>query len=314
MVKNFALLGVSGYIAPKHLDAIKDVGGNLLAVTDPHDSAGKFGAKGFMETKYYQESEQFWNELIRLRKYEGKKTDLISICTPNYLHRAQSGAGMEFVEADIICEKPLIVNPKHLDQLELSEEKTRKKVYGIMQLRLLPSLKQLKENISKDQTKKRYKIDLEYITPRNIHWYVNSWKGDDKKSGGLASNIGIHLFDMLQWIYGDVGITRVYQSEPTKMRGSLELKTADVDWFLSIDPKDLPEHIKEKIPKGKNIPLPSYRLINVDGEGLEFSDGFENLHTKSYKEILAGRGFRIKDLRPSLELVYRIRNTKTTRR
>jgi UDP-N-acetyl-2-amino-2-deoxyglucuronate dehydrogenase len=302
MMKNFALIGAAGYIAPRHMKAIKDTGNKLLAALDKCDSVGVID-KYFPDADFFIEFEKFDRHIDKLRR-RGTKVDYVSICSPNYLHDVHIRFALRN-EADAICEKPLVLNPWNLDALADIEEETGRKVYNILQLRVHPSIVKLKKRIEEEYPKKekKYNIDLTYITSRG-KWYFISWKGDLNKSGGVATNIGIHFFDMLIWIFGNVKHQEVHYSEPLKkMAGYIELDKANVRWFLSVDYKDLPEEIKQKGQR-------TYRSITFDGEEIEFSGGFTDLHTVVYQNILNGNGFGIEDARPSIELVYRIRNIK----
>lgn len=301
-MKNFALIGAAGYVAPRHMQAIKETGNVLVAAFDPNDSVGIIDSF-FPEASFFVEFERFDRHVDKLRR-KGQQIDYVSICSPNYLHDAHIRFALRN-QADAICEKPLVLNPWNLDALEEIEQETGKKVYNILQLRVHPSLIALKEQIDKEweQKKEKYKIDLTYITSRG-KWYFISWKGDIQKSGGVATNIGIHFFDMLIWIFGAVKHQEVHYSEPLKkMAGYIELEKAEVRWFLSVDARDLPE---EAVKENKR----TYRSITVDGKEIEFSGVFADLHTIVYEDILKGGGFGIKDARPSIELVYRIRNIK----
>jgi UDP-N-acetyl-2-amino-2-deoxyglucuronate dehydrogenase len=299
-MRNFALIGAAGYVAPRHMRAIQETGNVLVAALDPNDSVGIIDSY-FPEASFFVEFERFDRHVDKLRRI-GQKIDYVSICSPNYLHDAHIRFALRS-GADAICEKPLVLNPWNLDALEEIEKETGKKVYNILQLRVHPSLIALKEKIDKEweQKKEKYKIDLTYITSRG-KWYFISWKGDLQKSGGVATNIGIHFFDMLIWIFGAVKHQEVHYSEPLKkMAGYVELEKAEVRWFLSVDVRDLPE---EAVKKQKR----TYRSITVDGEEIEFSGVFADLHTIVYQDIMQGGGFGIAEARPSIELVYRIRN------
>jgi UDP-N-acetyl-2-amino-2-deoxyglucuronate dehydrogenase len=299
-MKRFALIGAGGYIAPRHMKAIKDTGNILVAAMDRCDSVGIIDSY-FPDADFFTEFERFDRHIDKLKR-KGEKIDYVSICSPNYLHDAHIRWALRS-GADAICEKPLVLNPWNLDGLEEIEKETGKKVYNILQLRVHPSIIALKEKIQKEyqQKGKKYNVDLSYITSRG-KWYFVSWKGVLEKSGGVATNIGIHFFDMLIWIFGDVKHTEVHYSEPLKkMGGFIELEKANVRWFLSVDYNDLPEHIKQKGQR-------TYRSITFDGEEIEFSEGFTDLHTVVYQDILNGGGFGINDARPSIELVYQIRN------
>jgi UDP-N-acetyl-2-amino-2-deoxyglucuronate dehydrogenase len=295
---NFAIIGASGYIAPRHMKAIKETGNKLLAVLDPYDGIGIIDSY-FPEADYFSEPERFDRHLYKLSKTD-QKIHYVSICSPNYLHDAHIRLALRN-KAHAICEKPLVLNPWNLDGLQEIENETGYRVHTILQLRLHPSIIALKQKIDNDSSKKIYDIDLTYITSRG-KWYAWSWKGDEKKSGGIATNIGIHFFDMLTWIFGKVQHQEVYLYEANKAAGYIELQKAKVRWFLSIDAADLPSHL----PSDKR----TYRSITVDGEEIEFSEGFTDLHTESYRKILEGKGFGIEDARPSIELVYQIRNSK----
>jgi len=295
---NFAIIGAAGYIAPRHMKAIQETGNKLLAVLDPYDGIGIIDSY-FPEADYFSEPERFDRHLYKLSKTD-QKIHYVSICSPNYLHDAHIRLALRN-KAHAICEKPLVLNPWNLDGLQEIENETGYQVHTILQLRLHPSIIALKQKIDNDFSKKIYDIDLTYITSRG-KWYAWSWKGDEKKSGGIATNIGIHFFDMLIWIFGKVQHQEVYLYESNKAAGYIELQKAKVRWFLSIDAADLPSHL----PPDKR----TYRSITVDGEEIEFSEGFTDLHTESYRKILEGKGFGIEDARPSLELVYQIRNSK----
>ncbi len=293
-MKKFALTGAAGYIAPRHFQAIRDTGNELIAALDVHDSVGIIDSY-FPDAAFFREYERFERHLEKLRR-EHNPIDYLSVCTPNYLHDSHIRLALR-MGADAICEKPLVLNPWNLDALQEIEEETGRKVYNILQLRLHDSVLALKEKV-KDSTE-RHNVDLKYITSRG-QWYDFSWKGDISKSGGIATNIGIHFFDMLMFLFGEVKNFKLEISEPRKMKGTLELQNADVSWFLSIDYADVPESEKEA---GKR----TYRSILIDGEEFEFSKGFTDLHTKVYRDILNGNGFGIEDARPSIELVQAMR-------
>lgn len=297
-MKNFALTGVAGYIAPRHLKAIKDTGNNLIAALDPHDSVGILD-QYFPETAFFTEFERFDRHIEMLkRKDRTFKLDYLSICSPNHLHDAHIRFALR-VGADAICEKPLVLNPWNLDILEALEKEFNQKIYTVLQLRLHPTLVELKKNLSSQNIGKKKQVALKYITSRGL-WYNFSWKGDKQKSGGVATNIGIHFFDLLIWLFGDVDSFELTVAKENKMGGNIFLKNADVEWFLSIDKNDLPV---EAIKDNKR----TFRSIKVDGEEVEFTEGFTELHTEVYKDILSGGGFGIKESRPSIELVYKIR-------
>lgn len=299
-MKNFALTGVAGYIAPRHLKAIKDTGSNLIAALDPHDSVGILD-QYFPDTAFFTEFERFDRHIEMLKRKDNNfKLDYVSICSPNNLHDAHIRFALR-VGADAICEKPLVLNPWNLDALEALEKEFQQKIYTVLQLRLHPSLIELKKNLLTKNSELRTKnrITLNYITSRGL-WYNFSWKGDLQKSGGVATNIGIHLFDLLIWLFGKVESFELKIAQENKMGGNLSLENADVEWFLSIDKNDLPE---EAVRNNKR----TYRSIKIDGNEIEFTEGFTELHTEVYKNILSGNGFGIEESRPSIELVYKIR-------
>jgi UDP-N-acetyl-2-amino-2-deoxyglucuronate dehydrogenase len=295
----FALLGVAGFIAPRHLRAIRDTGNHLVAALDRNDSAGILDST-FPDADFFVEYERFDRHIDKLRR-QGNPIDYVSICTPNYLHDSHIRFALRN-QADAICEKPLVLNPWNIDALEVIEHETGRKVNTILQLRLHPGISALKERISKESTKAVYEVDLTYITSRG-NWYFTSWKADMARSGGIATNIGIHFFDMLQWIFGEVHHSEVHLSEPSRAAGYLELKRARVRWFLSIDADDLPEELRKTGQR-------TFRSVTCNGEEIEFSDGFTDLHTVSYRDILLGNGFGLEDARPSIEIVHQIRNTQ----
>jgi len=298
-MKNFGLTGVAGYVAPRHLQAIKDTGNNLIAALDPHDSVGILD-RYFRNTQYFSEFDRFDRHLEKLKRDKSKQpVDYLSICSPNHLHDAHIRLALR-VGADAICEKPIVLNPWNLDLLQELEKETGKRVYTILQLRVHPSLIALKEKISNDKSDRKYEVNLTYITSRGP-WYDFSWKGDPSKSGGVATNIGVHFFDLLIWLFGEVETTKVHLNEKDKMSGFVEFKNATVKWYLSIDRNDLPEEI---IARGK----PTFRSIKIDNEEIEFTEGFTDLHTRVYERTLSGNGFGIDIARPSIQLVYKIRN------
>ena len=289
----FGLIGASGYIAPRHMEAVKNIGGELVTILDPNDSVGVID-RYHPKATYFSEYERFDREVDRLRRM-GKGLDYISIASPNYLHDAHIRFALKN-GSHAICEKPLVLNPYSIRSLEELQKETNKKIYPILQLRLHQSIIDLKEKVGK---KKDNKVELNYVTPRG-KWYHYSWKGDEVKSGGIATNIGIHFFDMLLWIFGDVKNNYVSHHSNHSTSGYLELERANVDWSLSVDERDLP-HKDWK----------AFRTIKVNGEEVDFSDGFTDLHTKSYEEILDGNGFTLDDAKPALDLVHKIRNYKT---
>jgi len=283
-MKNFAITGVAGYIAPRHLQAIKDTGNKLIAALDPHDSVGILD-QYFPDAAFFTEFERFDRHLDKLRRESPSgKIDYLTICSPNNLHDAHIRLALR-LGADAICEKPLVLNPWNLDALEILEKETGNKVYTILQLHVHPSVISLKNKIDTEvklNKNKKYYVTLSYITSRGL-WYDYSWKGDPQKSGGIATNIGIHFFDLLIYLFGNVIHSEVTSNEIKRMTGKLELEFAIVDWFLAIDRNDLPDNTKTN---GRS----TYRSIKVDGEEIEFTDGFTDLHTKVYEETLAGRG------------------------
>ncbi|HEY0434118.1 MAG TPA: Gfo/Idh/MocA family oxidoreductase [Chitinophagaceae bacterium] len=298
-MKNFALIGAGGYIAPRHMKAVKDTGNRLIAALDKHDSVGILDSY-FPDAEFFVEFERFDRHLEKLKRH-GVHTDYVTVCSPNYLHDAHIRFGLR-IGADVICEKPLVLNPWNIDGLLEIEKETGKKISTILQLRLHPAIIALRERIHKDTSGRKFDIDLRYITSRG-HWYHISWKGDPQKSGGIATNIGIHFFDMLIWIFGDVKSNSVTQHTAETASGKLELDRANVNWFLSIDANTLPPDVRQA---GKR----TFRSLTIDGEEFEFSEGFTELHTRSYEEILKGNAFPIDASRKAIELVHAIRNRK----
>jgi len=296
-MKNFAITGVGGYIAVRHLKAIKDTGNNLLVALDKNDSVGIIDSY-FPNAHFFTEFERFDRHVEKLRR-EGIRLDYVSICTPNYLHDAHIRFALRH-GADAICEKPVVLNPWNIDALQVIEKETGRKVNNVLQLRLHPSIIALKQKIEQGPKDKIYDIDLTYITSRG-KWYHVSWKGDVSKSGGIATNIGVHFFDMLSWIFGEVKENIVHYASPCKMAGFLQLKQARIRWFLSVDYDDIPDEIKKQ---GKR----TYRVLSIDGAEFEFSEGFTELHTRLYEEIMKGNGFSLEDCRQAIEIVYVIRN------
>ncbi len=281
-MSNFAIIGAAGYIAPRHLKAIKEVGGQLVAALDIADSVGILDAY-FPDCEFFQEEFAFYDFLM-----EKQSADYIVVCSPNYLHEEHCYAGLK-LNADVICEKPLTLTLESLQHLADAENYTDKRIYTILQLRLHPMLQQLKQEIE-NAPQKTYDVKIEYFTPRG-KWYHNSWKGDVKKSGGIATNIGIHLFDLASWLFGDVQQISVETNSATESIGTLQLTNATVQWHLSIAPEQQAK-----------------RSMTIDGKAYEFTDGFSDLHTQSYKEILQKKGFTILDVKPSVDIVERIRN------
>lgn len=301
MIYNFALIGAAGYVAPRHLKAIKDNGQKLVSALDVSDSVGIIDSY-FPDASFFTEFERFDRHTEMLRRTgEESRVHYVSICSPNYLHDAHIRFALR-ERAHAICEKPLVLNPWNAEALLVIESETGKKVNTILQLRLHPSIIELKKKIDSAPKDKVFDIDLVYITPRG-KWYNFSWKGDILKSGGVATNIGIHFFDMLIWIFGGVKNSILHISEYNKAAGLLELEKANVKWFLSIDREDLPQ---TKQPEKQK----TFRSIKVDGEEFEFSEGFTDLHTISYREILAGKGFGIGDAYPSIEAAFMIRQAE----
>lgn len=300
IMKNFALIGTAGYIAPRHLQAIRDTQNNLVAALDKFDNVGILDSY-FPNADFFTEFERFDRHLDKMRR-EGKKVDYVSICTPNYLHDSHIRFALRH-QADAICEKPLVLNPWNVDALAEIEKETGRRVNTILQLRLHPSIIALRKQVQ-ESPDKLFDIDLAYITSRG-HWYHQSWKGELAKSGGIATNIGIHFFDMLSWVFGDVKKNVVHAMTEDHAAGYLELARGRVRWFLSINYDHIPEAIRAK---GKR----TYRSLTMEGTEVEFSDGFTDLHTVSYREILAGNGFGLKEARPSIQTAYEIRNQQPT--
>ena len=298
-MKNFTLIGASGYIAPRHLRAIKDTGNNLLAAYDLFDSVGVMDSY-FPNADFFTEFERFDRHLDRIKR-NGQKIDYVSICSPNYLHDSHIRFGLKN-GANVICEKPLVLNPWNLEGLLEMEKETNQQVFNILQLRLHESIIALKKKVDAAPKDKVFDFDLTYITSRG-KWYYASWKGDERKSGGIATNIGVHFFDMLSWIFGDVKENIIHLHEHDRASGFLGFERARVRWFLSINSDTLPEKVKEQ---GKT----TYRSMTLEGEEIEFSDGFTNLHTKSYEDIVSGGGFRISEALNAIKIVHKIRNTK----
>jgi UDP-N-acetyl-2-amino-2-deoxyglucuronate dehydrogenase len=298
MGKRFAITGCAGYIAPRHLNAIRDTGNVLVAACDPNDSVGLLDSYSF-DISFFKEFERFDRHLEKLKR-KGSPIDYLSICSPNYLHDAHIRFALR-LGAHAICEKPLVINPWNIDALEEISQEFGKKIYNVLQLRLHPSIQALKEKILSAKTSKKYEIELTYITSRG-KWYLNSWKGSVEKSGGLATNIGVHFFDMLLWIFGKSEGCEIHIANERTVAGFLELEKAHVKWFLSIDRNHLPESCRLKNSN-------TFRSITVDGDEVEFSEGFTDLHTLVYQDILAGGGFYPEDVRPSIQLVHDIRKS-----
>jgi UDP-N-acetyl-2-amino-2-deoxyglucuronate dehydrogenase len=301
--RNFAITGVAGYIAPRHLKAIHDTGHRLVAATDPHDAVGILDRFAF-EVRFFTEFERFDRHLEKLRRGpEESRVDYLTICSPNYLHDAHIRLALR-VGANAICEKPLVINPWNLDALEELEEETGRHVYTVLQLRVHPQLIALRERMRAEPGRRR-QVRLTYITARG-GWYQVSWKGHEDRSGGVVTNIGIHFFDLLSWLFGPVRKSAVHLRDEQRAGGILELDGADVQWYLSTNSADLPFAPQ---PGAKT----TFRSITVDGEEVEFSEGFADLHTRVYEETLSGRGFGIADARPSVELTAQIRHAAVQR-
>lgn len=296
-MKNFALIGAAGYIAPRHMKAIKDTNNNLLAAYDKFDSVGVIDSY-FPNADFFTEFERFDRHVEKLKRKDNK-IDHVSICSPNYLHDSHIRFGLR-VGADVICEKPLVLNPWNIDALQEVEKEHGRKVFNILQLRLHPSIIELKNQIQNGSKDKVYDIDLAYITSRG-HWYYTSWKGEVSKSGGIATNIGVHFYDMLTWVFGKVQKNVVNIHTHDRAAGYLELEKARVRWFLSISADTLPDAVKAR--RGR-----TYRSLTMDNQEIEFSDGFTELHTHSYHHILEGNGFGLEEARNSIEIVHDIRH------
>jgi UDP-N-acetyl-2-amino-2-deoxyglucuronate dehydrogenase len=298
MGSNFAVVGAAGYIAPRHLKAIQDTGGRLVAAVDPNDSVGILDRYSY-DVRYFREIERFDRHLDKLRRGpQENRIDWVSICSPNYLHDSHIRLALRN-GANALCEKPIVINPWNLDALEELERETGHRVCTVLQLRTHPQLISLRERLHAAGTVKRRQVNLTYVTSRGP-WYHVSWKGTEEKSGGIATNIGIHLFDLLIWLFGSPGKSAVTAVSPSRMRGEVELASADVHWFLSVNATDLPAEARER---GRT----TFRSITIDGEEIEFSEGFTELHTEVYRRTLAGDGFGIADARPSVELVHSLR-------
>lgn len=299
--KKFALIGAAGFVAPRHMKAIKDTGNVLVAALDPNDSVGIIDSH-FPDADFFTEFERFDRHLDKLyRANGGRAVDYVSICSPNYLHDSHMRFALRS-GADAICEKPLVLNQWNIDGLVDIEKDTGRKVNTILQLRVHPSIIKLREKVQTEKKATKHDVDLTYITSRG-HWYMQSWKGDEKKSGGIATNIGVHFYDMLHFIFGELQENVVHYSSDTMASGYLEYKKARVRWFLSVDYKYIPASVKADGQR-------TFRSITIDGEEIEFSGGFADLHTRSYEEILAGRGFGLEENRVAIETVADIRKAK----
>ena len=297
---NFAMTGVAGFVAPRHLKAIKDTGHRLVAALDPHDAVGVLDKYAF-DVRFFTETERFERHLERLRRGpDADRVDYVSVCSPNFLHDAHIRMSLRS-GAHVVCEKPLVINPWNLDGLQDLERESGRRVNTVLQLRLHPELVALRERLATAKPKDLHEVTLKYVTARGS-WYDVSWKGSEERSGGLVTNIGIHFFDLLLWLFGGVKSCDVHVREPRRMSGHLELERARVNWFLSAESADLPFTPEPGVRT-------TYRSIAVDGSEIEFSEGFTDLHTRVYQEVLAGRGFGIDDSRPSIELTHRIRQS-----
>lgn len=298
-MKNFALIGAAGYIAPRHLKAIKETGNQLLTAYDPFDSVGVMDSY-FPDAAFFIEFERFDRHIDKLKR-KGTSVDFLTVCSPNYLHDSHIRFGLRN-GADVICEKPLVLKPSNAEALMEIEKESGKKINTILQLRLHPNIIKLKQKIESGDKNKIYDFDLTYITSRG-NWYYTSWKGEEQKSGGIATNIGIHFFDMLHWLFGDVKNNIVHLHTHDRAAGFLEFEKARVRWFLSIDANTLPEAALQKNMR-------TYRSMTLEGEEIEFSDGFTDLHTRSYQEIISGKGFGVADTLPSIRIAADIRNAQ----
>jgi len=296
-MKNFVLIGAAGYVAPRHMQAIRATGNRLVAAFDPFDSVGVMDSY-FPEADFFTEFERFDRHLEKLKR-QGTFIDYVSICSPNYLHDAHIRFGLR-LGANVICEKPVVLNPWNVDALMELEREYPGNIFNILQLRLHDNVIKLKKRIDKDLPDKVYDVDLRYFTSRG-KWYHHSWKGDVSKSGGIATNIGVHFFDMLLWLFGPVREMKVYEHGKARARGYLRLKQARVNWLLSVDYDNIPAEVRATGAR-------TYRSVTIGEEAFEFSGGFEELHTKSYRDVLGGGGFRVLETRPVIELVHRIRN------
>jgi UDP-N-acetyl-2-amino-2-deoxyglucuronate dehydrogenase len=298
-MKNFALIGAAGFIAPRHMKAIKETSNRLVAALDKSDSVGIIDSY-FPEADFFTEFERFDRHIEKLRRTnDERRVNYLSIASPNYLHDAHIRFALR-VDAEAICEKPLVLNPWNVEALREIEIESGRRISTILQLRLHPAIQDLKRKVSISSSSRKYEVDLTYITGRG-RWYYYSWKGDESKSGGIATNIGIHFFDALIWVFGKVKSNFVHLKDPDRNAGFLELERARVRWYLSLSFVDLPEEIKRA---GKS----SHRCLVIDGEPLEFSEGLADLHTLSYREILAGRGYGLDDSFSAIEAVHQIRH------
>ena len=295
--KNFALIGAAGYIAPRHMRAIKDLGHTLAVAYDINDSVGIIDSL-HPQAEFFTQFERFYEHAQVLRRDPALALDIVAVCSPNHLHHPHIAAGLR-LGADVICEKPLVPTPALLDELARVEQETGHRVYNILQLRHHDAILKLREKVAAAPADHKFDVTLTYITSRG-KWYAESWKGDPRKSFGVATNIGVHFFDMLHFIFGKLQANVVHHNGEAKAAGYLEYERARVRWFLSIDANDLPAEVKGK--------KPTFRSIDISGEQLEFSEGFTDLHTVSYREILAGRGYGLADARHCVETVDVIRS------
>lgn len=300
MNKNFALIGAAGYIAPRHMQAIKETGNEILAAMDPSDSVGIIDSY-FPKANFFTEFERFDRHIEKLKYDENIRLDYVSICSPNYLHDAHMRFALRS-GADAICEKPIVLNPWNLDKLQRVEENTGKKIYNILQLRVHPTIISLRDKINSAKRNSKYEVELTYLTSRG-NWYNSSWKGNIEKSGGVATNIGIHFFDMLTWLFGKAQSLNVELNESNTVAGFLEFEKARVKWFLSTDAKNLPLDVRANGQR-------TYRSIKIDNNEIEFSDGFTDLHTLVYQDILNGNGYGLEDARAAVEIAHRIRTSR----
>jgi len=299
-MQNFAIIGVGGFVAPRHLTAIKDTGNRLLAASDPNDSVGVLDRFSY-DVRFFREIERFDRFLEKAKRgREEGRVNFVTVCSPNYLHDSHVRLALR-VGADAICEKPLVINPWNLDALSEVERETGRRVFTILQLRVHPALVALQQRLQAERTNTKLDVVLTYITARG-GWYDVSWKGSEERSGGVAANIGIHFFDLIVWLFGNVQRSEVHLRETRRMSGFIELEHANVRWFLSVDPRDLPFQAEPGVRT-------TYRSITAGGHELEFTEGFTDLHTRVYERTLAGEGFGIEDARPSIELVHQIRTS-----
>jgi UDP-N-acetyl-2-amino-2-deoxyglucuronate dehydrogenase len=296
-MKNFVLIGAAGYIAPRHMKAIKETGNNLVAALDPHDAVGMLD-QYFPDCDFFTEFERFDRHCEKLKR-QGTPVDYVVVCSPNYLHDAHIRFGLR-IGADVICEKPVVLNPWNLEALMEMEKETGRHVYVLHQLRYHPAILALREKVSNDPPEKNYKVELEYITPRG-NWYTYSWKGDNQKSGGIIANIGLHFFDMLLWIFGEVKEMKLEENTARTASGSLLLEKASVQWILSIDKERL-----HTIRQGSVVS--SFRLLVIDDNNVDFSNGFEELHTETYKAILQGAGTRLAATKVVINLLHELKS------